>query len=99
MISITITGVNGITKKLDQILREKSEELGKAVFKAAKSNTPVKSGNARSKWKRKTTGVGNKDFQVENNTPYIGRLEAGASKQAPKGIIGPTLTQVKGKYK
>jgi hypothetical protein len=36
-------------------------------------------------------------YAVVNRVPYIERLEAGASRQAPKGIIGPTLTQIKGR--
>lgn len=99
MINITITGVSAMSKKLDKKLSELIQKVGKDTYRFASDNTPVRSGNARKNWKHKTTGVGNKDFQVENTTPYIGRLEAGASKQAPKGIIGPTLTQVKGKYK
>jgi hypothetical protein len=62
------------------------------AYAFAQANTPVKTGNARRGWVK---GV----KEIKNQVPYIGKLEAGASRQAPKGIIGPTLTQIKGKYK
>jgi HK97 gp10 family phage protein len=71
-------------------------ELAADVYKNAKANTPIKTGNARRNWTKTVT----KDSAViQNKVPYIERLEAGASRQAPKGIIRPTLTQIKGKYK
>lgn len=72
------------------------QQVADEVEKTAKSKTPVKTGYTRSKWTKK---VKKNDFEVANRVPWIGRLEAGASKQAPKGIIGPTLTQVKGNIK
>lgn len=71
-------------------------KLAQETFQTARQVTPVRTGNARSKW-TKTTSKDN--FVVQNKVPYIERLEAGASRQAPRGIIGPTLTQIKGKYK
>ena len=72
------------------------QEVADTVEVTAKSNTPVKTGYTKTKWTKKTT---KKDFEVANRVPWIERLEAGASKQAPRGIIGPTLTQIKGKIK
>jgi hypothetical protein len=70
--------------------------LAEDVFQDAKANTPIRSGNARRNW---TKTVSSRSAVVENKVPYIERLEAGYSKQAPRGILGPTLTQIKGKYK
>lgn len=70
--------------------------LAKDVEIQARAHTPIKSGNARRNW---TKNVTNKSFDVKNQVPYIEKLEAGASRQAPKGILGPTLTAIKGKYK
>ena len=58
--------------------------------------TPEKTGYTRGQWNQK---VKKNDFEVSNRVPWINKLEAGASRQAPKGIIGPTLTQLKGKIK
>lgn len=71
-------------------------DVADEIERDARSNTPVRTGRARAGW---TKSVNREQFTVENRVPYIGKLEAGASRQAPRGIIGPTLTQVKGKYK
>jgi hypothetical protein len=71
-------------------------ELAEDIYQDAKANTPVRSGNARRSWTKQVTKTG---ANINNQVPYIERLEKGWSKQAPKGIIGPTLTQIKGKYK
>jgi hypothetical protein len=94
MAQITIKGLDAIGRNLEKTLSETVEQLSQRVFETAKANTPIRSGNARRNW----TKLATKDnFEVANRVPYIERLEAGASRQAPRGIIGPTLTQVKGK--
>ena len=93
---ITISGVAGVNRDLETTLAKFVSDLGKEVLVNAKANTPVRSGNARRNWTKSDTKSG---FRVTNTVPYIERLEAGASRQAPKGILGPTLTQIKGKYK
>lgn len=96
-IQISISGLDGVSKDLDQSLAQFVKELSNDVLVDAKSFTPVRSGNARSGWKQSVT---KKDFTVENHVPYIERLENNWSKQTHgRGIIGPTLDKVKGKYK
>lgn len=89
-ISVTLNG--DLKNDLSNFLKGLSEE----IIKDAKANTPIRSGNARRSWTKTTTKSG---AVINNKVPYIERLEAGASRQAPRGILGPTLTQVKGKYK
>ncbi len=84
------------SRDLERSLSKFVAEVADAVEQAAKKSTPVRSGRARAGW---TKSVDQDQFTVENRVPYIGKLEAGASRQAPRGIIGPTLTTVKGKYK
>jgi hypothetical protein len=93
---ITFTGSSTIAGDLKRELTQFLNDLGNTTLQEARAKTPVKSGNARSKWTKTQT---KEDFQVTNRVPYIERLEAGASRQAPKGIIGPTLTAIKGKTK
>ena len=93
---INITGVEAIARGFDGDIKKLVARLADEVYTDARQNTPVRSGRARKAW---TETVSRNNFVVKNQVPYIGRLEAGASRQAPKGIIGPTLTQVKGKYK
>jgi hypothetical protein len=58
--------------------------------------TPVKSGYARSRWKAtfekdingETIGL------IDNDAPYIGRLNAGSSKQAPAFFIEQVLIAI-----
>ena len=49
-----------------------------------KKNTPIRSGNAR----RRTKLVQN---TIEANYAYAQRLDEGWSKQAPRGMVEPTL--------
>jgi hypothetical protein len=92
--AITVTGLDNLGRELDRALAKTIDELADEVFVDIRANTPIKTGNARRNWTKKVT---NDNFVVENKVPYIERLEAGASRQAPKGIIGPTLDQIKGK--
>lgn len=81
---------------LKRTLREFVSEVAAEVYKTARAKTPIKTGNARRNWNKSVTA---KDAVIQNRVPYIERLEAGASRQAPKGILKPTLTEIKGKYK
>jgi HK97 gp10 family phage protein len=92
--TVKITGLDALGRELNRSLKQTLEEVADEVLTDARANTPVKSGNARRNWTKK---VSNDNFEVENKVPYIERLEAGASRQAPKGIIGPTLAQIKGR--
>jgi hypothetical protein len=92
--TVKITGLDALGRELDRSLKQTLAELADEVLVDARANTPIKSGNARRNWTKKVT---ENNFEVENKVPYIERLEAGASRQAPKGIIGPTLAQIKGR--
>jgi hypothetical protein len=93
---ITVTGVDSLKKDLGDQLKRLVKQIADDVYITARKNTPVRSGRAKNAWTEATT---QNNFRVENHVPYIDRLEAGASRQAPKGIIGPTLNTIKGKYK
>lgn len=92
--AVTITGLDALGRELDRALAKTITEVADEVFVDIRANTPIKTGNARRNWTKKVT---ENNFLVQNRVPYIERLEAGASRQAPKGIIGPTLEQIKGK--
>lgn len=91
---ISLIGQDSLSRELKNTLSKVVKDLADEVLVDARQNTPYKTGNARKNWNKQ---VGKENFSVSNKVPYIERLEAGASKQAPKGIIGPTLAQVKGK--
>jgi hypothetical protein len=96
MITVNFTGIDSETGKMERELNDLIRAVGSETLVDARQNTPVKSGRARRSWTKTDSKSG---FVVENKVPYIERLEAGASRKAPKGIIGPTLNQIKGKYK
>ena len=96
MAGIRLIGADVIRKELQDTLQMTIKQVADVVESTAKSNTPVRTGYTKKQWTKK---VQKTDFEVSNSVPWIDRLEAGASKQAPRGIIGPTLTQVKGKIK
>ena len=96
MAKVVFTGRDVIAKELEKSLQMTIKQVADLVESTAKKVTPVKTGYTRNQWTKKTK---RKNFEVANRVPWIERLEAGASKQAPRGIVGPTLTQVKGKIK
>jgi HK97 gp10 family phage protein len=94
MANIRISGLDDLRDEIDNEFSDMIKQLADEVQTDARANTPIKSGNARRNWNK---AVSKDNFTVINRVPYIERLEAGASKQAPRGIIGPTLSQIKGK--
>ena len=93
---IKATGLDRLKTEIKQSLTEAVSRISEEVLVTARAKTPIKSGLARRSWKK---SVSQDTFVVENRVPYIERLEAGASRQAPRGIIGPTLSQIKGKIR
>lgn len=89
--NVSVLGIKSDMAILRKELKATVKQVIDDAFDIAKDNTPYRTGNARRGWKKKPK-------EINNRVPYIERLEAGASRQAPKGIIGPTLTQIKGKY-
>jgi len=94
MLKISVTvDTRGLKKDLDKFTQELADDL----LAAAKKYTPIRTGNARRNWTQTKT---NKGASIENKVPYIERLENNYSKQTRgKGILKPTLTEIKGKYK
>jgi hypothetical protein len=42
---------------------------------------------------------GKKDVYITNSLPYIGLLEKGSSKQAPKGMVSTTMNEIRSQFK
>ena len=77
-------------KQFDKLLREMNsfpEELVDESGKFFVNNTPIRSGNARNK-----TRVGR--GKINADYPYAARLDEGWSKQAPNGMVEPTLKYI-----
>jgi hypothetical protein len=99
---VEITGLGNIQSRLDRDLGSEVRRLSDAVFKEVRANTPVDTGRARAGWRRQNS---DKSFEITNDVPYVPVLDRGrhmttrgmrGSKQAPKGIIGPSLDKIKG---
>lgn len=103
MLSVKFVGMDSVKSGLITDLRNEVRLLADSVYTELRKNTPVDTGVARRGWRKKTA---TKDFEVSNNVPYIGVLDKGrhmtpkgmrGSKQAPRGIVGPSLDNIKRK--
>ena len=68
-----------------------TEQVMADVLTTSQKYTPRRSGQAARNWKKSGTGTAT---TVTNRLPYINRLDSGSSRQAPNGIIKPTLDEV-----
>jgi len=85
------------------IIASQVKLLAESVYTEVRTHTPVDTGRAKSGW---TKSVKSDGFVIENSVPYTPILDKGrhmtnrgmrGSKQAPKGIIGPSLESIKRK--
>jgi hypothetical protein len=92
--------VRGIDKVMDGLEKEKDrivDQIAEDSLDLIKSKTPIDKGQARDGWRRENVKDG---FNIVNRVPYIDLLEKGRSKQAPRGILGPTTREIsKRRYK
>lgn len=75
------------TRNIAPALDRKIKGLGtvpKAGYEHFKEITPKRSGNARRKTRQQGT-------TIKADYPYAVRLDQGWSKQAPKGMVQPTI--------
>lgn len=97
MLSIRVRGTKQVMTDLE---REKDQLISKVaddVIRVAKDRTPIDQGQARRGWRLEDAGT---DKRIVNRVPYIDLLERGRSKQAPNGILGPTIREIqRRKYK
>jgi hypothetical protein len=83
-------------KKMERRMREVEEflkELPRNMSEEFVKNTPIRSGNARSK----TTLKGGDSIAADYG--YAGSLMKGTSKQAPQGMTDPTIDWVRGELR
>jgi len=79
------------TSKIAPALNRKNRALSKVPsesYEYFKGITPIRSGNAR----RKTRLQGQ---TIKADYPYAKRLDEGWSKQAPQGMVEPTIKFIK----
>lgn len=85
MVKVSIEGTN-IKTWLQDVVEQEIDALGTDYQTSVRSKTPIDTGRARRGWQKRTK-------EIRNDVPYIGRLEGGYSRQAPKGFVDQALRQ------
>lgn len=89
---------------IDELKAEMGVTVNSAIRDLADNlvkRTPIDSGRAKRGWKRLKEFEFNGQAQtvIRNDVPYIGVLDKGTSKQAPNGIVEPSVQEIKRRYK
>ena len=97
-LKIEVRGIRETRQMLDKELRDFQERVMDLVLEEAPRFTPKRTGRAARGWEQ---DVRQGKMEVVNRVPYVRYLEKPfvKSKQAPEGIIGPTLTSVERKIR
>jgi len=82
------TDLSGFNKKI-AALRSMKHEVMKQALPTFIKNTPKRSGNAR-----RSTRLDSKDV-IQANYGYAKKLDDGASRQSPEGMVKPTVKEIK----
>jgi 23S rRNA G2069 N7-methylase RlmK/C1962 C5-methylase RlmI len=101
MLKIQVTGIQqavaGIEKEKSQFIAR----VANVVKDVAVRKTPIDKGRARRGWRIErgpNPSVAGQAIEettnIVNRVPYIVALEDGHSKQAPNGILGPTMREI-----
>lgn len=100
---VTIVDPGNLKKRLSGLVRSEVQRFGQELTQEIRQKTPVDTGRAKAGWQNRSTNTG---YEISNNVPYIGVLDKGrhmtnrgmrGSKQAPRGIVGPSLDAIKRK--
>jgi len=100
---VTVVDPGNLQRRLSGQIRSEVQRLGQSLTAEIRSKTPVDTGRAKAGWRDRMTNNG---YEITNNVPYIGVLDKGrhmtnkgmrGSRQAPRGIVGPSLESIKRK--
>ena len=91
MLSITITGNKQVMGSLEREKEKLMTAVANDVLETARSKTPIDKGQARRGWRLVPSF---RQRSIVNRVPHIEALEQGHSKQAPNGILGPTIREI-----
>ena len=84
MIKMKVTIKNDITPMTKKLAKQ-LDNISTDAYDYFVAQTPIKTGNAR-----RNTDLDKPKDTIYADYDYAGRLDAGASRQAPKGMIEPT---------
>jgi hypothetical protein len=91
MLKFILTGKQNVIRHLEKEKDAFMTRVAEDIKQVATQNTPIDKGRARRGWKMSST---RNTRSITNRVPYIDLLERGRSKQAPKGIVGPTIREI-----
>ena len=91
MISISVKGTRQVVNSLEKEKENLINQIAQDTLVVARSKTPIDKGQARRGWRLESTF---KQKKIVNRVPHIDALENGHSKQAPNGILGPTVREI-----
>lgn len=100
MLKTNIIGVEQVIRYVNNGYSSLLNAVAVDLQKELRADTPVRTGRARAGWQTK---VSKDNLVIENKVPYVGYLDKGTPKMQAsnkgRGIIGPALQSIKGKYK
>ena len=96
MFKTRVLNLDKVLTSVEQSIKKVNTSLVNTLLVEAKKSTPIRQGRARRGWRVERQGT---NTRVVNRVPYIGTLERGRSKQAPRGILRPTVQRIKNRRK
>tara|TARA_A100001201_G_C4070759_1_gene195729 strand:- start:914 stop:1207 length:294 start_codon:yes stop_codon:yes gene_type:complete len=91
MLSIRVQGTKKVMGNLEREVDRIMTRVAQDTLVVARKNTPIDKGQARRGWRLENA---TNEKRIVNRVPYIDLLEKGRSKQAPRGILGPTTREI-----
>ena len=91
MLSFKITGTRQAISFLEREKERLMTTIAQDILETARSKTPIDKGQARRGWRLESSY---RQKRIVNRVPHIDALENGHSKQAPNGILGPTVREI-----
>ena len=92
MIKMKVTIKNDITPMTKKLAKQ-LDNISTDAYDYFVAQTPIKTGNAR-----RNTDLDKPKDTIYADYDYAGRLDAGASRQAPNGMIEPTQRFIKREF-
>ena len=94
-LSVNVVG-RSLRPQLKKIEEKQARLLANDIFRGVKDLTPVDTGRAKRNWRLLRRRFG---YLIRNAVPYVKYLEQGSSKQAPRGMVKPTLERLRTRNK
>jgi len=91
MLRISVRGTKKVQRSLEREKEKLLDQIATDTLAVAKRNTPIDKGQARRGWRLESSY---KQKNIVNRVSHIVPLENGRSKQAPRGILGPTIREI-----